>query len=349
MSRWYKDAYGSDIMKYINEIESAFGLKNTKYSLYTDDGDLWGKLATEYDDHKKLLRQYNLYAGRLEEVKIIIYGDVKDERFCFEFSETNPGEPDNEIVLSVDDSHNVSEKLLTIGYREKCRRQFDGRGSMFDDRGTEYLDEDAPAHDRIQYESHYNFFEMTEKYKTEFPQYEYPYKLYNGHVINLLLHTAKVKYIGEDNWEFTNGKIYDAYFVEYCNGKRKNLHVKCDEDIEYFAKMGDFTIVEDKYNVLNNDEAIVECTQDYVGEFRRIDYEDTAKVRRGTITCGKKYRAIGRTRNGLLLVMDDLQECRFYPPECFKIISDETGILEKENEYMDYLWANIQSGLWYKE
>ena len=45
------------------------------------------------------------------------------------------------------------------------------------------------------------------------------------------------------------------------------------------------------------------------------------------LTYGKEYKAIGRDKDGLYLVMDNSYCCYFYSPECFEIVSDEYGIL----------------------
>ena len=45
------------------------------------------------------------------------------------------------------------------------------------------------------------------------------------------------------------------------------------------------------------------------------------------------YKAIGRDRDGLYLVMDDSHDCYFYPPTCFEIVSDEYDILSHRSVY----------------
>lgn len=54
------------------------------------------------------------------------------------------------------------------------------------------------------------------------------------------------------------------------------------------------------------------------------------------VTFGKEYKAIGRDKNGLLLVMDDSYCCYFHPTNVFKIIDDPYGILEKTSVYYNF-------------
>lgn len=136
---------------------------------------------------------------------------------------------------------------------------------------------------------------------------------------------AKVKYNGKATKRFTPGRIYDAYLVEYWQGVRNSLHVKGNDDkITDFNSLEDFEIVEDIDDVLNLNEAIVECiTHDFDNESFCIKY-------------GQQYKAIGMDREGLYLVMDDSFDCRFYRAECFKIIDDKHEILKSKSIYYSY-------------
>lgn len=79
--------------------------------------------------------------------------------------------------------------------------------------------------------------------------------------------------------------------------------------------------MEDVDNVLNTHEATVRCiTHEYDNELFDLTY-------------GKKYKAIGRDRDGLYLVMDDSHDCYFYLPTCFEIVSDEYDILSHRSVY----------------
>lgn len=139
------------------------------------------------------------------------------------------------------------------------------------------------------------------------------------------LRPAQVMYIGAGEKYLTVGKTYEAYFIEYWQGTRNSLHVKDDSGaISDFHPLEDFEVLCDPDNVLNFHEAIVEC--------RSHDYDDSLHG----IKYGKSYKAIGRDRNGLYLVMDESMDCYFYPPECFVIIKDEFGILEDRSIYYSY-------------
>lgn len=138
-------------------------------------------------------------------------------------------------------------------------------------------------------------------------------------------HFAIVKYIGTENDLFTPEKEYEAYFVEYWEGKRESLHVLADDGkIHDFIPLSDFEIISDPHNVLNFYEAKVKCIT------HRFDDELF------DITYGKIYSAIGRDRNGMYLVMDESYCCYFYDSEDFEIIDDPHGILSRESVYYSY-------------
>jgi len=136
---------------------------------------------------------------------------------------------------------------------------------------------------------------------------------------------AVVKYNGIDNDRFTHGHLYDAYFLEYWEGKRDSMHVRGDDgDITDFNHFEDFSIVSDEDNLLNDYEAIV----------RSISHKTDEII--GGLTFGKEYRAIGRDKDGMFLVMDDSFCCYFYNPDNFEIIDDPHGILERQSVYYSY-------------
>lgn len=136
---------------------------------------------------------------------------------------------------------------------------------------------------------------------------------------------AIVKYIGENSKKFTHGKTYEAFFVEYWEGKRDSLHVRGDDGkVTDFNPLEDFEIISDEDNLLNDYEAIVRCkTHDYEDEIVGLSY-------------GKQYKAIGRDREGLYLVMDESYCCYFYPPDTFEIVEDKHGILNHRSVYYSY-------------
>lgn len=138
---------------------------------------------------------------------------------------------------------------------------------------------------------------------------------------------AKVRYINVSTKDFTKGQIYNAYFVEYWQGVRNSLHVENNSGkITDFNPFEKFEIVCDPENVLNFNEAIIKCIT------RRYEKDKLL----GRLTFGKEYKAIGRDKDGLYLVMDDSWDCYFYPPNCFKIICDANKILQKQSVYYSF-------------
>lgn len=133
---------------------------------------------------------------------------------------------------------------------------------------------------------------------------------------------AEVEYIGTNTKDFTPGRINEAFFLEFWQGERNNLHVKNNHgDITDFNRLEDFKIIRDVDNVLNHHEAIVKCiTHAFSETLFDIKY-------------GKTYKAIGCDKDGMYLVMDESYDCYFYDPIYFEIISDEHKILETESVY----------------
>lgn len=136
---------------------------------------------------------------------------------------------------------------------------------------------------------------------------------------------AIVRFIGKSSDKFTAGKEYEAFFLEYWEGKRNSLHVRGNDGIiTDFNHFEDFEVVSDEDNLLNDYEAIVRCVTH--------KYEDVV----AGLTYGKEYKAIGRDKDGLYLVMDNSCCCYFYPPDLFEIVSDEHGILKKQSVYYSF-------------
>ena len=131
-------------------------------------------------------------------------------------------------------------------------------------------------------------------------------------------------------FNFEKNKIYNAYFLEYWQGYRDNLHVKGeDEEVNDFIPFGDFEVIEDTDNVLSTKEAIVKCiSHNYTNELLGITY-------------GKEYRAIGIDRYGRYLVMDDSRDCYFYLPTMFEIVKDEHNILNPAKSLPIYDFKNF--------
>lgn len=137
---------------------------------------------------------------------------------------------------------------------------------------------------------------------------------------------AMVRYIGnKSNNEFSRGKEYQAYFLEYWQGKRNSLHVKGNSgEITDFNPFEDFEVILDEDNVLNTYEAIVEClTHNFDNELFDIKF-------------GKQYRALGVDKDGYYLIMDESHDCYFYPAGYFKIVEDKYDLLSHCTLYYNY-------------
>lgn len=104
-------------------------------------------------------------------------------------------------------------------------------------------------------------------------------------------------------------------------GEACSIHVKNnDGEIVDFVPLEDFYIFEDIDSVLNYKEAVVRCISK--------QFENTLL----DIKYGKEYKAIGITRKHFneleYLVMDESQDCYFYPHNYFEIIEDTNGVLD---------------------
>lgn len=134
---------------------------------------------------------------------------------------------------------------------------------------------------------------------------------------------AIVRYIGVSYDMFTHGKEYEAYFLEYWEGKRNSLHVRGNDGrITDFNRLEDFVVMSDENDLLNLHEATVKCITD------KYDWLE--------LTCGREYKAIGRDKDGMYLVMDNTCCCYFYPPESFEVIEDDYDILGRESVYYSH-------------
>lgn len=111
--------------------------------------------------------------------------------------------------------------------------------------------------------------------------------------------------------------------MEYWQGQRNSLHVRGnDGKITDFNLLEDFVVLSDEDNLLNDYEATVRCITDR--------YDDISLV------SGSVYKAIGRDKDGLYLVMDESSDCYFYPADAFEVIYDEHGILTRRSVYYNY-------------
>ena len=136
---------------------------------------------------------------------------------------------------------------------------------------------------------------------------------------------AFVRYIGNSNKQFTKGKQYEAFFVEYWQGVRNSLHVRNNSgEITDFNRFEEFEVISDEENVLNSYEALVRCI---THKYDCLNLE---------LRYGKEYKAIGCDKDGYFLVMDESCDCYFYPSEFFEIKQDEHGILSQRSVYYNY-------------
>lgn len=136
---------------------------------------------------------------------------------------------------------------------------------------------------------------------------------------------AQVRYLGRSNRRHTRGNIYDAYFLEYWEGERSSLHVRCNDGwIRDFIPFGDFEVVSDPDQVLNTFEAVVRCIKHtYDDDLFGVHY-------------GKEYKAIAADKDGYYLVMDESYNCYFYGPSWFEVVSDVHGVLQHQSVYYSY-------------
>ena len=139
------------------------------------------------------------------------------------------------------------------------------------------------------------------------------------------MRAAIVEYQGISNRKFTNGKRYEAFFVEYWEGVRDSLHVRGNDGrVTDFNPLEDFIVISDVDNLLNQYEATVRCIT------HRFESMTVG------LTYGKEYKAIGRDKAGMFLVMDDSACCYFYSPDDFIIVEDLHGILTRRSVYYSY-------------
>ena len=135
---------------------------------------------------------------------------------------------------------------------------------------------------------------------------------------------AKVEYVGGTNKlnTFTVGNAYSAYFVEYWDGKRDNLHVRNNAgQIVDFVPMGDFRIISDPNGVLELDK---EAHVRYIVK----DEPDPESLK-----YGKSYRALGCDKDGFYLVEDETGYCYFFEASNFEVVYDPYGLLSTESLY----------------
>lgn len=134
-------------------------------------------------------------------------------------------------------------------------------------------------------------------------------------------------------YEFTLGYDYLAYFLEYWQGVRNSLHVKCNTgEIVDFIPFEDFIVINDEDNVLNYKEAIVKCIS-------KESKDDLLEIKYGNL-----YKALGikkdeRTNKLAYLVMDESYDCYFYPSNYFVIIEDDYNILNESSASSDYIYC----------
>lgn len=141
-------------------------------------------------------------------------------------------------------------------------------------------------------------------------------------------HAAIVRFIDDPNKYYngdrtlTNGKHYNALFVEFFGIKRNNLWIINDlGEKEYFYQLEDFDIIKDIDEVLSDKRATLLCNKSELG-----------------ITEGKKYRAIGKNETDFL-ICDDRLQTTFFPKELFEILEDEHNILS--DDFIAYNWDQI--------
>ena len=129
---------------------------------------------------------------------------------------------------------------------------------------------------------------------------------------------AIVKYLGETNENLIHGKQYQAYFVEYWETERNNLHVLDESgEINYWYELEDFEIIEDKDSLLNLNEATVKCLT------HRFEDDFTS-----CLEYGKEYKAIGRVGDEYLIYTGSLNY--FFNAGNFEVVDDSQDVLKDE-------------------
>lgn len=137
---------------------------------------------------------------------------------------------------------------------------------------------------------------------------------------------AIVRYIGNNDKDFTFGKQYEAFFLEYWQGERNSLHVRNDSGaITSFNPFEDFEVISDEDNVLNLHEAIVRC-----------------KTHKSELKIGKEYKVIGCDKDGMYLVMDESFDCYFYRADIFEIVRDDYNILSHRSVYYNFHEQDVE-------
>jgi hypothetical protein len=130
-------------------------------------------------------------------------------------------------------------------------------------------------------------------------------------------------------YEFLNGKTYEAYFVEYFADVRNALHVKGEDgEIHAPVRFEHFTVISDPDHVLADYEAMV--------RFTTHRYEKRWKQEPQKPIFGKTYKAIGKDNHGRYLIVNEHGMDKFYPAEDFEILEDPHGILQFQSIYDDF-------------
>lgn len=107
---------------------------------------------------------------------------------------------------------------------------------------------------------------------------------------------------------FKKNKEYKAYFLDYCQGQRDVLEVAAENgEILTYVPLADFEIVADEDNVLKDTYIMVKCI----------------KATQKDLTLNKKYKALKTDKaNKWYYVLDNSQDCYYYPKELFQIVEE---------------------------
>ena len=138
---------------------------------------------------------------------------------------------------------------------------------------------------------------------------------------------ATVRYLGKSTDNIVHGKCYKAFFIEYWEAERENLHV-LDEtgEIKYWYLMEDFEIIEDKDNVLNLYSAKVKCVTHKYSRERIVELQ-----------YGQIYEAIAVSSDGYYLVHTGSHNY-YYPPKDFEVLEDPHEVLKHK---LHFLWYGV--------
>jgi len=147
---------------------------------------------------------------------------------------------------------------------------------------------------------------------------------------------AVVKFIGRPEEydisqrnDLIRGHFYLAYFVEYWETERNNVHIKNERGkIDYWYKLNDFEIIEDKDGALSLDSAVVRCIDPSYSP-KNINIVDPEY--------GEVCEAVAISRDGYYLIHSGSHNY-YYPRKDFEIIEDPKGILDphKRNYFLNY-------------